>query len=285
MQILRFFSLICFISYVSLANGQTISFYADAMINADNPEHRSYAAQQFKELFDEDVRSEGAFDKSYTDLPWISIQYAEDRTFRTITWQVKLDEGKYEYAGYLQTDSNTTYEIGSLGKRKSYDSNDILPIENWEGGLIYKILKTSEGGNQYFALTYRIKDQFTKVKTLEPLNFAGEQVTIGKVGLFTNPSDRTALTARIAMIYSADSNASVKYEEEASRWVFDNLIMVQGRIPGQGPTKVPDGSYKGYDWKDGKWHYVDKLFTQINDGALDPAQKKKMDNRLFKGKG
>jgi len=88
----------------------------------------------------------------------------------------------------------------------------------------------------------------------------------------------------MAMIYSADSNASITYDDVTDRLVFDNLITVQGRMPGQGPTKVPDGSYKAYEWQNDSWVYIDKLYTEINDGALDPARSKKLNKKLFKSK-
>lgn len=252
------------------------------MVNAGEPEHRQYASQLFHEMFTLELEANDSFDNAYENLPWISIQYPEDKSFRIISWQIDLGDGNYEYQGFLQTSDNKNYTIGSTAKRESFDSNDILNIENWEGGLVYKIITTAHPDVKYYALTYRVDDKYTKVKTLEPIMMSDIAVTIGKQDHFGGASDARGLTARMAMIYSADSNASITYEAESDRIVFDNLITVQGRMPGQGPTQVPDGSYKAYEWKDGSWTYIDKLYTETNQGALNAERSKKLDKRLFK---
>ena len=42
--------------------------------------------------------------------------------------------------------------------------------------------------------------------------------------------------------------------------VHDHLIRRMGRIAGQGPVNLPDGSYEGYMFDNGKWMYKEKLF-------------------------
>lgn len=269
-----------FISISSFSSAQNIRFYADAMVNASEPQHRQYASEHFHDMFTAELEANDSFSKTYDDLPWISIQYPDDHSFRIISWQVDLGDGKYDYQGFVQIKDNNTFAIGSISKRESFDGNDILNVENWNGGLIYKIITTAHPDVRYYALTYRVDDKYTKVKTLEPITISEDAVLIGKKGLFSGSSNTQNLSARMAMIYSADSNASITYEEESDRIVFDNLITVQGRMPGQGPTQVPDGSYKAYEWKDGSWSYIDKLYTETNQGALD--QNKKLDKRLFK---
>ena len=271
----------CF-SFISFSNAQSIAFYADAMVNASEPEHRQYASELFYEMFSADLESSDSFSKTYDDLPWISIQYPEDHSFRIISWQIDLGEGKYNYQGFVQTNDNKNFAIGSKSKRESFDGNDILDVENWSGGLVYKIITTGHDDIKYYALTYRVDDKFTKVKTLEPLVVSDSSVTIGRQEHFGGGSGAGHLSARMALIYSADSNASITYEEESDRLVFDNLITVQGRLPGQGPTQVPDGSYKAFEWKDGGWMYIDKLYTETNEGPLNASQSKKLDKRLFK---
>ncbi len=282
MYLRRLILLIAVIGCGLPSNAQSIGFYADAMVNASEPDHRAYASEIFHEMFTKDIAEEGSFTKTYKELPWISIQYPDDNSFRIISWQVDLGGGNYDYQGLVQTKNNKSYTIGSKSQRQSFDGNDILNVEDWNGGLVYKILTTPHPDIKYYALTYRVDDEFTKVKTLEPITISDEAITIGKAGLFSGEKRAGVLSARMAVIYSADSNASITYDEESDRIVFDNLITVQGRMPGQGPTKVPDGSYKAYEWKDGSWSYIDKLYTETNQGALDPAQRKKLDKRLFK---
>jgi len=59
-----------------------------------------------------------------------------------------------------------------------------------------------------------------------------------------------------------------------------HLIERISRVPGQGKTMVPDGSYIGFEKKDGYWDYVDKIATEVMDAA--PRPKPVLDER--KGK-
>ncbi len=261
---------------------QSIAFYADVMVNADDPAHRKYAAEEFNRMFAEELEAPSTFKNNFDELPWISIQYPMDSSFRTITWQVDHGAGKYTYSGYLQTRDNALHKMGGPRGRATHDNNAEINFDQWRGGLVYKVLSIPESSPNYFLLTFSILDQFTKAKTLEPLSFVDNQVRLGKEGLFNIPGDNRSLNARLAMRYSADTNASVTYEESSGRLVYDNLIVVQGRIPGQGPTYMPDGSYKAFEKDDsGKWVYVDKLYTQWNEGPLDAPGKKMLDNELF----
>lgn len=264
--------------------GQSLSFYADAMVNANLPENRKFAAKKFAILFEDELKKETSLTKSFSNIPSLSIQYPSDSTFRVITWQIDHGNGRYQYEGYLQTDKNQITKFGGRNGRNSHDNNSIIDLDQWKGGLVYKILTPKDRPNDYYLLTFRMINQFTKVKTLEPLAFVEEQFVIGKKGQFLNDEQSANLTSRMALLYSADANAGINYDEATNRLIFDNLVVVQGRMPKQGPTAVPDGSYRAYELtKDGHWTYVDKLFDQVNSGPLNTGRGK-LSNQLFNKK-
>jgi hypothetical protein len=80
--------------------------------------------------------------------------------------------------------------------------------------------------------------------------------------------------------YAADAQMTVNYNPGMEMIVVDNLIKKMSRIPGQGETLVPDGSYVGYELKEGYWTRIEKIATQIMDEA--PRPKPVLDQR--KGK-
>ncbi len=63
---------------------------------------------------------------------------------------------------------------------------------------------------------------------------------------------------------------TVNYNPGMEMIVFDNLIVKMSRIPGQGETLVPDGSYVGYVWENDIWNRIDKIATEVMDEAPRP---------------
>ena len=199
---------------------------------------------------------------------------ADDGAFRVISWQVDEGNGTYKYVGYIQLKNGLIRKFDSEKGRVTHKSDNPCSVEDWTGGLVYKILSAEDG---YYLLTFKMIDAFTKVKTLEPISI-NEGITLGRPGAFD--INRRGASARLSLVHSADSNAQITYESSTRRFIFDHLIAVQGRMEGQGPTFVPDGSYRAFEYQDGGWTYIDKLYDQVNDGPLDPTRKQKLDNRL-----
>ena len=276
---------VCFIIFSlspSFSEGQTLAFYADVMINADKAEHRSYAAKEFSKLLAERLNDDNQEISDLEEIPWINTQYAPDSSFLTITWYLNIGEGVYFADGYLKSD-NLLWKLGGRRGQSSLRSNQEISFDRWKGGLIYKILPSMKEG-AYLLLSYGQTDEFTKYKTLEPLHFGSEGPIVGKSGFFQGqPEIQSA--ARLAMQYSVDSNAGYTLDEETLKIVFDNLAPVQGRLPGQGPTMVPDGSYKAFELNaSGEWVFVEKLYDQWNEGPLQSNRDRSSDKVLFKGK-
>ena len=243
---------------------QGYEFFADVMINATNADHRTYAAGHFGKLFDHELSKENSFDEGFANLPWISIQYSEDRSFRTLTWQIDEGDGSYAYDGYIQrADSHSIRFKGKQGiGSKKVDRS--IEWQDWKGGIVYKIIDIpSNMGTEYYILSFNQINQYTKQKSLELLKWETDEVAIlGAIEKFEVP-ERSKKAKRITISYSADSNASITYQTATKQWVVDHLVAIPGRIPGQGPTMAPDGSYIAYSLaSDGSWKYQDKLFDQ-----------------------
>jgi hypothetical protein len=255
-------SIIFFYSVFSLS-AQGFEFYADVMINASNAEHRTYAAEHFAELFDEELQKENSFDAPFENLPWISIQYAEDRSFRTLSWQIDGGNGSYAYDGYIQQPDLPALRFKGDQGVGSSKVDRVIKWKDWKGGIIYKILSIpSDIGVEYYLLSFNQLDQFTKQKSLEQVQWGKGEVILGAIEKFELP-ERSKKAKRITITYSADSNASITYQTGAKQLVVDHLVGIPGRIPGQGPTMAPDGSYIAYSLSsDGSWKYQDKLFDQ-----------------------
>jgi len=165
-----------------------------------------------------------------------------------------------DHSGQLH--GNSIKEESKRG-RAALDPIGSIGWSQWKGGLIYKILTTGTGANaNNYLLTYRQLNQYTKAKTVEHIAITDDKITLAGTPVFSNP-ESTQPANRLVLQYSADSNCSIRYQVDNQQLVYDNLVGAVGRITGQGPTYIPDGSYKAYVLQhDGSWEYVDKLFKE-----------------------
>ena len=243
------------------SKGQELAFFADVMINADDPSHRAFAAEKFDDGFNEALQKPNSFDDSFENLQWISIQYPSDSSFRIFSWQIESSEDEFLFYTILQDSQGNTFAVDGKRGRSNLGEGDIVSWSDWSGALIYGILPIGSEG-EYTLLTYRQRDKYTKVKTIEVLYKENDEWVLGKP-VFQIQEDRDEYKNREIMEYSADSPTNLTFVKESNRIVYDNLIAVMGRIPGQGPTQVADGSYKAYQYDNGRWTNIDKLFDQV----------------------
>ena len=241
---------------------QDMSFWADAMINSSNPEHRLLASDKFKESFDVSIKKENSFNNSFEELSWISVQYPADTSFRIISWQIEGSDSEYLYYGYFQN-ADQLIPFNTANGNDGLDEYDHINLSNWSGALVYRILQNDDS---YMLWTFRFKDEYTKVKTCEPIIISSNSVRLGDP-IFQEEEGSPNYMSRHILQYSADMNGTLDYYDETNRIVFDNLIMVAGRMEGQGMTYVADGSYRSFDFTDGKWKAKTKLFNQVSDRA------------------
>jgi len=255
-------SLVVLILILSSSTAQDYSFWADAMVNSDRPEHRTIASQRFIDALDVELKKEDSFEQDYADLEWISIQYPDDRSFRVISWQVDQGNGDFKYYGYYQ-DPEKLVAFDTESGEDGLDEDETIKLSDWTGALVYRILQVDDN---YMLWTFRFTDTYTKIKTCEPLIVSSDGITLGNK-IFQEEEGSPNYKYRHVLQYSADTNATLDFYEDSNRILFDNLIIMQGRMVGQGVTFVADGSYRGYDYQNGRWIAKDKLFHEVLDRA------------------
>ncbi len=258
---------------------QDIAFWADAMINADKPEHRLSASETFEQEFLTSLNQENSYYNKYNNLEWISIQYPQDSSFRILSWQIDRGDGDYIYQGFYQ-DQTRLVPFDPTNGDAGLDEDEPIEIKNWSGALVYRIVQIDD---QYMLWTFRYLDRYNKVKTCEPFTMTGDKLTLGSA-IFQEEENSPNYSFRHIMQYSADMNATLDFNADSQRIIFDNLVMVGGRMEGQGIAYVADGSYRAYSYDNGKWIAIDKVFDQVLDRA--PRQRKKRAQKdLFGKKG
>jgi hypothetical protein len=257
---------------------ETIKTYEDTLgllsfliVNDSLEENRLLAVKKFIPTLVKALKQENSFQYPFERLKSISIQYPADSTFRIFTWQLYVDENDYRYFGAIQMNTSSlklfplqdrSYEVADV-------YNEILPPEKWYGAVYYNLKEfdTSEG-KKYLLFGYDGFSFDTKRKLIDVLSFEdGKPVFGSPVFVSTDPEHPHEPKNRIVLTFSAAASVKLNYDGHLDMIIFDHLIRGSSEVPGQGPTNLPDGSYEGYQLKNGQWEYVNKVFDHVYETA------------------
>ena len=242
-----------------------LKFYADVIANAGNPIHRERANDKFSSLMDEWINSDAYTLEDLESIQWLSVKQPDDSTFTIVTWQLEIDENKNKYYGYLIKDN----EVLPLKETTYLDDleYDVLSNEDWAGALYYNILTVQKGNqNVYILFGYNAYKDYSHRKIADVLTFdAGKPVFGSEIFKSQKEGERAIIKNRLILDYSNDANVSLNFNPSLNMIVHDHLIPRLGRVPGQGFTLLPDGSYVGYQWDGEYFNYIEKIYDQTQE--------------------
>ncbi|MGB4841187.1 MAG: hypothetical protein WBP08_19415 [Saprospiraceae bacterium] len=258
------------------ATESDLAYYSDVMVSASEGKHRAIAMEKFNELFIKTLNQKGAYQYPFDSLKWISKKSPDDKSFRIFTWEVEVADGDYKYFGALQNADNKLFILqdnfkNTEGGLKDEEFNQ----ESWLGALYYNLMDchTTKGEKYYLLFGINRWNKFENIKLVDVLFFTNEGVPyFGKPVFHTKVNgEKNDVFYRLVFKYASDAQMTLNYNPGMEMIVLDNLVKKMSRIPGQGETLVPDGSYIGYEMKDGNWIRIDKIATQIMDEAPRPV--------------
>ena len=282
MKLIRFFRLFIFFVLTNTINAQVdfvkaeseLAFHCDVMANAAEHRHRITAMEKFNKEFYQVLAEKGSFNYPFDSLKWISRKSTEDNSFRIFTWEVKVAEGDVRYFGVLQMANEKIFILNDQFKKAEGLAEEEFSHENWLGAVYYNLMeiKPSKGEKYYLLFGVNRWSKYENVKLVDVLFFTKEGLPyFGKPVFKRTEKDKTiVLSNRLVFKYAADGIMTVNYNPGMEMIVFDNLIVKMSRIPGQGETLVPDGSYVGYVWENDIWNRIDKIATEVMDQAPRP---------------
>jgi len=224
-----------------------------------------------------------SFRYPFDSLGTISVVYAPDSAFRIFSWQLMKDFSFYRQKGAIQYKTAN----GSLRLTPLFDvspfteqpCDSVRDASQWIGAVYYKILlNTFQGKNYYTLLGYDENDARSTRKWMEVLTFNEQgQPQFGGDYFQYRPDDMKppVPTQRFYLEYKKGANARMNFDEELQLITFAHLISENG-IPAAHYTLVPEGSYEGFKWVQGKWVHIPVVEAldpnpQINPPKENPA--------------
>lgn len=262
-----------------------LAFYCDIMTNASEGRHRLRATEKFNTLFFEALSQKGSFSYPFDSLKWVSRKTAEDRSFRLITWEARISDYDTRYFGVIQKADGSIIRLNDRFKQAESFADDEFDADNWLGSLCYNMMEIKTSDKEKYWLIFGVNrlSREESVKIVDVMFFSSEGVPYFGQPVFVrmSPDGKEEDTFhRLVFKYSADAIMTINYNPGMEMIMADHLIPRMSRINNKIETMVPDGSYIGYERKDGRWVYVDKIATEVMDSA--PRPKPVLDQR--KGK-
>ncbi len=251
----------------------SLKAFADSMINADYAGRRFLNDSLFVRGFVRALRVPNSFYYPFDSLQSISRLYAPDSSFRLFTWQLKKDEYFYFQKGAIQVKTKDgslkLYPLFDASMFTSKPDDSVRSRNNWIGALYYRIIEKEWQGKKYYTLlgfdgyTVGSNRKWMEVLTFDPQS--GEPVFGGPFFMVQSDSAKKASVAnRFHIEYKKEASTTFNYSPEKNMVIFDHLIS-ESDEPHRAETYIPDGDFEGFEWKNGKWVQVKKVFTDVPD--------------------
>lgn len=234
---------------------------------------RMRSDSQFIKTFIRGLQIKNSFYYPFDSLEGVAKIYAPDSTFRIYTWNLAFDEYYSRQRGAIQF--RTKDGSLKLVPLRDYSEFTEKPLDsvrtarNWIGAVYYNIIKTSHNGKDFYTLFgFENSSQRTNMKWIEVLTFNAKNEPLfgGPFFSFAADSIKKPVQYRYNMEYKKEARAVIEYDPEQKVIIVDHLISETDE-PENKWTYVPDGDYEAFEWKNGQWLHIDKLYNlKLEDG-------------------
>jgi hypothetical protein len=269
---------------------------AKTFLTAEATEDRMRKDSLFVKTLIRSLQVKNSFYYPFDSVKGVSRLYAPDSTFRIFTWQLDFQDS-YAYArqrGAIQfRTADGSLKLVPLKDYSEFADNPVDSTRNrntWIGAVYYNMIKTVHNGKSFYTLFgYDGNSYRTNKKWIDVLSFdeQGQPIFGGqKFFSFEKDSSRRQPQYRYAIEYKKEASTTVNYDEDLKLILVDHLISETDE-PDLPWTFVPDGDYEGFQWVNGKWQHIDKVFDfKLKDGeapmpdALKDAEGKSDEYKL-----
>lgn len=274
---------VCLSQNISKADLKLLSHKEDSIraesvkiIRGINAEDRLKADSVFTRMLVRALVTKNSFSYPFESLQTVSILYSPDSIFRIFTWQLVINENVIRQHGAIQMKTTD----GSLKLFPLIDKSDITQnvsdtIGNnfgWIGAIYYKIILTKNLHHNYYTLLGFDENNIrSSRKIIEVLSFInGEPVFGGRYFTYKKDGVVNPTMSRFILEYKKEAGPRLTYDKDLDMIVVEHLVS-ESNQPNKKWTLVGDGDYEGFKWENGKWVYIDKIFTQVTPDGQAPV--------------
>ncbi len=252
------------------------------IINDTVENNRIKANENFIKTLISSLKTKGSFNYKFDKLEnIISIKTSDDKKFRIFSWFVFGNNGNFRYYGAIQLNNSERLELiplidGSLEINQELEQTS-LPNNKWYGAVYYNIIPVFGKKPYYILLGWKGQDMETSSKVIETLSIQNGKAIFGETPVFQESAKSQTYLNRRVFFYNSSASMLLKYVKDDKVFVFDHLIPPNEEFKEVKNKYVPDLSYDGYRYRNGKWTYIDNMNLKnlpddSDDSFVDPSK-------------
>lgn len=218
------------------------------------------------------LQVKNSFYYPFDSVQGISKLYSPDSTFRIFSWSLSYDDFYSRQRAAIQfktaDGSLRLVPLTDYSEFTATPTDSIRSKDNWIGAVYYNIIKTQHNGKNYYTL-FGFDDHSVRSskKWVDVLSFDNRNMPVfGGNFSFEKDTAKRAPQNRFYIEYKKEASALLNYDPEMNMILVDHLIS-ESEEDDKPYTFIPDGDYEGFEWKNGKWVHINKVFDQkLEDG-------------------
>ena len=261
---------------------------APQILYGDHDFNKYEASEKFYRILTEALTLKNAFNYPFDSLKTISILKSPDEYFRIFTWNLRRNDGSYDYFGLVQinpkkANGEALFKLTNSTNKDTNATHEISNIENWYGASYYKIVQKKSNKNVYYTLLgWDGNNNLTTRKIIDVIVFDKNGQPEFGASIFQTKTD---IKTRFIIEYAAYVSSSLKYEKQFmhkgknKKWmiVFDRVSPLSPMLAGQYQFYVPDtDTYDAFIFENGVWKFyedVDARNPKIKTKKLNTKKK------------
>lgn len=233
-----------------------------------NFEERVANIHDFIPRFVTSLKEKNSFNYPFDSLGYVSKIVAPDNAFRIFTWQLKEPLGTHRYYGAIQFNSEDLQmkPLFDYSDTMMYHTQEVLKPNNWYGCLYYNVVmkETATGKKVYTLFGLDQADFVSNRKIMEVMTIEeDQQIFFGAEPIIEYYDSLGFLIEkknRIFVEYTDKAVLGLNYNLEKEMVVFDHVSPPTEKEKDAKFSYVPDGTYEGFEWKNSKWIWKERVY-------------------------
>ena len=227
----------------------------------------------------------GAYGYGFDSLKIQQVR-APDDAFRIYTWEIEDELRTHRYYGAIQMNSEDLelHPLFDYSDTMVYRPQRPLTPRDWYGALYYGCVRTEHDGQVFYTLMGRDEADFVSDrKVIEVMTIGPDGPVFGDEPLFhyvDSNGVHMRTDARVFVEYNDKATVRMTHDPEQDILLFDHCEPPSENERGARFTYVPDGTYEGFEWVDGRWEWIERVFTySIGEDDAPPVPRPILDDR------
>lgn len=246
------------------------------LISDTSLQHREYSFRYLNRNLGRWMEQQLAKQDSVSEFPGLTVQRDKAGDLHIVTYELYRDTSDYLYGGWMKLPGKSEAVFLQDASREIEEDPDLdymeLDPEYWYGTLYYQLYPFLDQGKRKVYLLFGLDNYhfFTKRKVIDVLVLEDGIVRFGAPVIETEPDlPKEYRKNRFILDYSVQAPASLRYDPDHKKIIFDHLIFMRSDYKEQKVMKVPDGTYSGFELipEKEKIVFIEKVFHQTLEEA------------------